>query len=237
MVVSAAILAMPARAEDEVLLQYENDGWAPFKPGSWITTETTVVSGGKSTRTAEKITLLRMDGGQQDFRVETTINGVTEKQDNPVTLPEPWKVTWTEVGKETLEIEGVKIECRILERKHTKSDGETRSWRGQVDGKEIELKERAVIRRPDGSVETNSTDVVKLKEKVKIGDREVTCRVSVNTFEKKKGDESLSKDTTRRWDCPSVPGGTAKVEQVVEDGKSRTTTTWAVTAFEAAKSE
>jgi len=227
-----------ARAEEQVLCPRSDDAWANFHPGTWARFERFTTQGELKWTEKWKSTLLRVEEKQVVIKRETEGDGAREAKELPREIVTPWTVTWTEIGKETLQLEGKDFECRILERTHKKSKGTTRSWRGIVDGKEIVLKTISHAEFPDGHVEDDHWRLLKAREELTVGGRKIFCQVSEDIEENDDGKGEKSKVTTRTWYTSEVPGGVVEQEKrgPASDGKDTVWTT-KMTEFETVKEE
>ncbi|KAF0243921.1 MAG: hypothetical protein FD180_2950 [Planctomycetota bacterium] len=228
--IAFAIGASLAFSEEEELNARKDDPWASRKPGTWVKWQWESNGGGEATTGKYTETLDRVEEKQLVFKVLRDDGTETTTDEENREFPEIFKVDWTVVGKETLEVDGKKIECRILLRQHKKSKGQTTSWRGKVNGKEIELKSVAHSEFPDGKVLDDQSRVVKLSEDMKIGDRTVKCMVSESKDTSKEGDE-VTKTTRKTWSAEEIPGSVAKSESRTVTGEEETTTAWKVLDF------
>lgn len=232
-----AVLAacLSSFAEDEELSGKKDHPWAASAPGAWASYERTVKADGATTVERWKETLLRIEENQLVFRIEQTARGKKESTEEPSPFTAPWTVHWTEIGKETLEVGAQKVECRILERAHRDGSGKTKSWRGVVDGTEIELKGE-VESEIEGGKFHQTVKILRLSEDVSIGDAKVVCRVEELSSETTRGGKTWSSLSTI-WSSEKLPGRIARSERTdVDDGK-KTETTTRLESFGAAESD
>ncbi|MBI2920262.1 MAG: hypothetical protein HYY18_04155 [Planctomycetes bacterium] len=223
-ILSLFVAGLACFAEDEVLFGKSDHAWAGIETGTWAKYERTTQSGGRTTVESWKETLLRIEETQLVFRFDTTRNGKTESKEEPSPFVAPWTVQWSEIGKETLEVGGQKVECRILERAHRDGSGTTKSWRGKVDGREIELRSE-LESKVGGGTFRQTVKITHLSEEVAIGDVRVACRVEELSSETVRGDKSWS-TTSKTWSSEKLPGRIARSERTdVDDGEKTVTTT------------
>jgi hypothetical protein len=228
----------PARAEEQVLCPRSENSWANFHIGSWARFERVTTQGEQKWTQQWKETLLKVEEKQLVLKHEPLGDGAGEANEETRDIVTPWTVTWTVIGKETLQLDGKDVECRILERTHRKSKGTTRSWRGVVDGKEIELKVIAHAEFPDGHVEDDFWRLLKAREEMTAGGRKLACMVSEAVQDTDDGKGKKSRSTYKTWYTTEVPGGVVQQEErgPAEDGKE---TAWVfkLTDFETVKEE
>lgn len=227
--------ALACFAEDEVLFGKSDHGWAGVEIGTWAKFERTIQSGGRTTVESWKETLLRIEEKQLVFRFDIARNGKTESTEETSAITEPWTVHWTEIGKETLEVGGQKVDCRILERAHRDGSGTTKSWRGMVDGKEIELKGE-VASKLEGGTFHQTVRILRLSEEISIGGAKVACRVEELTSETARGGKKWSSHS-KIWSSEKLPGRIARLERTDDDDGEKTVTTLRLESFGAPESD
>ena len=211
-------------AEDEELGGKAGDPWIAFAPGTWAKFGRSTKTAGGTQVDSRKEILLRVEEKQLVFRFDETRGGKSETREEASPLTEPWTVHWTEIGKETLEVGGEKVECRILERDHRDGSGKTKSWRGIVDGKEIELKNEMAAETKAMKIR-QTVATVKLSEEIVVGDARVSCRVEEFASETTQDGKTL-KIFGRTWSSEKLPGGIGRSEVTeIKDGEETVTTT------------
>lgn len=171
--------------------------WAKFKEGSWVRLQTTTKMAGMEmprqearravkSVTAEAVTVTTEDGGG----VRDEVIPLVAKAGTP-------KPAVVEKGKEDVTIDGTKFACKILESTVKTEAGEAKTTTWACDaapGGVVKFEAKS-------SVYTSASKLVKLKETVTIGDKDVVCWVTETTIEMK-GTTTQSK----HWQSTDMPG-------------------------------
>ncbi len=228
-----------ASGEDEIRGGKEDHAWARFHPGSWIRIERSTKSGKNEWKETRTETLISIVEKELTVRIETKEKGrPAETREEKGAIGNPEKVTWKEIGMESLKLQGKEVECRVLERDTSKPKGTVRSWRGIVDGKDVQLKKVSHQKRDGGGVNDSSWTLVTLHESVKIGADSIDCRVEEVLEETKDAESKVeSKVSGRFWLSDRVPGGFVKWESTFSHGDEESRSTESVVEFHVVKSE
>jgi hypothetical protein len=172
--------------------------WASFKEGSFVKMKTTMTMAGTDTVTEMTQTLTKLD--TEFAYLKTEVAGTANETKLPLKgVAGEAKVV--DSGSEDITVEG-KIQDTTTEANGTTTV--TSSWVCKdAPGGVVKTGTKTT-----GTMEmTSLTNLVKLSEKVKVGDKEVTCFVleTVSTT-------SYGKTTMKMWRSEEVPGFSVKME-------------------------
>lgn len=205
------ILLATALVQD---IKREDHPWARFNAGSWVELETKMSGGGfEMPAMSQKTTVKEVTDEFVVLAYE--MSGTTTEQKLPLKGDATAKDEFVDKGAETLTVAGKTFACQI---KEWAKDGTTvTSWTcADAPGGMVKS-----VTKSAGTEMTTQLD--RFDEKVKVGDREVTCWVWKTTGP---GSES------ELWRSKEVPGETVKMVTVSEAGGTKMTTTQTAVGFE-----
>lgn len=194
----------------------EDHPWAAFKAGSWAKLETTMKGEGfdmpatSQTTTVKEVTdeyvVIVMDMGGYPMEQKLPLKGSGDSNA---------KDEFVDKGTETLAAAGKTFTCQVKEL--TKGGTTTTTWLcPDAPGGMVKT-----VNKTDGGEIT--TILERLEEKVKVGDKEVTCWAWKTSGP---GTESML------WYSKQVPGHTVKMETVSDAGGVKMTTSQTLVGFE-----
>lgn len=219
------VLAVPLAAGAEGIA----DRWTKFKAGSFVTIRTTSKLSGEEMVEESKYTITELTADYYALKIETSMGGnalpVTEVK-YPLTPSAAPEWTWEEKGAEELEIAGEKVKCSV--RIGTSSDKKSlwTIWVAEVGGGSVEVKTEKKLVVPGGS-RTETSVVTSLSEKLKVGEKEVSCWVKTTLME-----VEGQKVEGKVWESRDVPGLVVKSENKTTVGTMVMVSIREVVAFE-----
>lgn len=218
---------------------FDTHPWSGWKEGTTVTLRTTAVSGKTKVVKEEKFTVTKVEGQTVLLKVEVDDNGTKSSTDQTVVAVEtPVKFTGTEIGKQDLTVDGVKLACTILEEegfygvsKFSGSKIKTKRWvcKGAPTPGGL-VKEESASVQASVAARSSSFKLSRLKESVKIKGQAFTCWVVETT-----ATEENQKTTARSWFSKEMPGWNVKSEKKVDTGGSITTITTEIVAVDIKK--
>ncbi len=205
-------LVAVAQAQDSTQTQaapaFEHP-WAKFKKDSFVKTTITMNFMGQNIETTQKQTLKDLTKDDFTVEVEMDIPGVgPQKQEKKMSLkglPGSSEDKAKKVGDEEIECDGQKFKCEIWE--YTTEDTTTKAWickDAKVCANAIKTEQNT---KQEGNETKITSKVVKLSDKVKIGEKEIDCSIVEISME-----NAMVNLKGKAWQSPDVPGFTVKNE-------------------------
>jgi hypothetical protein len=183
--------------------------WAKFKEGSFVKTTVTMKMGGMDMETSQKQTLKTIGKDEVVIEIDMDIPGLgQQKRDQTLSLkglPGSSEDKSKKVGDEEIECDGQKYKCEIWE--YANEEVTSKVWYckdAKVCGNVLKSEQNSKA----GGVESKiKMKVVKLSDKIKVGEKEIDCTVA--EIETESEQMKLSGKT---WQNGDIPGFTVKSE-------------------------
>jgi hypothetical protein len=210
-----------------ILLQ--TNPWGGWKEGTAITVRTTTSGGANKVVKEEKFTVVKVAPDSVTVKVETSEPGnKSTREDSYGASSGETKYGGTEKGKETIAIDGTKLNCVILE--------ESVKGLGNLTGPSERIRRWvcADAPTPGGLVKEESADssfkLTKLKATVTVKGQSFTCWVTEGVRK-----DEVSKTTGKIWYSKDMPGWKVKSEVRIDTGSSPTVITTEIIALDLKK--
>jgi hypothetical protein len=232
------VAALPCAAEEETVPAGFVNPWANRKVGEWVELESVSKGPLGEDCASWKLTLVAKGEKSLTMRMDFKKNGKDMSIENPAE-PGPFlgrTLQWKETGKEVVEVDGRKLESRILERTDVQEGRVVRSWRAPVNGKEEVVKSIDTSKDSDGKSFSLSFSILHFRDDVVIAGEKVPCRVVESVWVDKSSEKEFRKTDTR-WETDRIPVGYAREVTKIADGKTETVETTSVKGFGAGKAD